>query len=115
MITAVIIDDEELCIQSLKTDLENCCPHVQVVAECRSGKEGLLAIRKLKPQLLFLDIQMPWMNGFEMLELVEDINFALIFATAYDQFAARAFRISAVDYLVKPIAPEDLKAAVKKA
>src|SRR5438309_4375777 len=85
------------------------------MAECRSGKEGLLAIRKLNPQLLFLDIQMPWMNGFEMLELIEDIHFAIIFTTAYDQFAARAFRISAVDYLVKPIAAEDLKAAVKKA
>lgn len=115
MITAIIIDDEEHCIQSLKTDLSVCCAQVQVMVECRSGKEGLLAIRKLNPQLVFLDIQMPWMNGFEMLEVIEEIHFAIIFTTAYDQFAARAFRISAVDYLVKPIAAEDLKAAVKKA
>ena len=115
MITAITIDDEEHCIQSLKADLAAYCPQVLLLAECRSGKEGLLAIQKQKPQLVFLDIQMPWMNGFEMLELAGDIRFATIFTTAYDQFAAQAFRISAVDYLVKPIAAEDLKAAIKKA
>ena len=74
-----------------------------------------MAIKKEKPDLVFLDIEMPWMNGFEMLEMLEDISFSVIFTTAHDQFAAKAFRISAVDYLLKPIDANDLKEAVKKA
>ncbi len=74
-----------------------------------------MAIKKEKPDLVFLDIEMPWMNGFEMLEMLDDIHFSIIFTTAHDQFAAKAFRISAVDYLLKPIDATDLKEAVKKA
>ena len=64
--------------------------------------------------MIFLDVEMPWMNGFEMLELLDHIDFSIIFTTAYDKFAAKAFRISAVDYLLKPVDAEDLKTAVKK-
>lgn len=115
MISALIIDDELHCIESLKKDLQQCCPQVTVVGEAQNGKDGLLAIKKLQPQLLFLDVAMPWMNGFEMLELVPEINFVVIFTTAHDRFAALAFRKSAIDYLLKPIATSDLAEAVKKA
>lgn len=115
MIKAVIIDDEQHCIDSLVFDLQKNCREVEILETCTSPKQGLIAIRKQKPDLVFLDVQMPWMNGFEMLEMLENINFAIIFTTAYDQFAAKAFRLSAVDYLLKPIDVNDLKEAVKKA
>lgn len=114
MIKAVIIDDEQNCIDSLVFDLQKNCREVEILETCTSPKQGLIAIRKQKPDLVFLDVQMPWMNGFEMLEMLENINFAIIFTTAYDQFAAKAFRLSAIDYLLKPIDVNDLKEAVKK-
>jgi two-component system LytT family response regulator len=115
MLRAIIIDDELPNIQSLAKDLAQYCPQVEVVAEAQSGKEGLLAIKNEKPDLVFLDVAMPYMNGFEMLELVPEINFAIIFTTAHDRFAAQAFRISAIDYLLKPISHTDLVEAVQKA
>src|ERR1700753_4336645 len=115
MITAIIIDDEQHCINALASDIAKHCSNVEVIAKCNSAKEGLLSIKKLKPQLVFLDVEMPWMNGFEMLEMLDHIDFCIIFTTAYDKFAAKAFRISAVDYLLKPIDVNDLKIAVKKA
>jgi two-component system LytT family response regulator len=115
MISAIIIDDEQHCINSLSADLAKHCQSVEILAACNSAKEGILTIKKLKPQLVFLDVEMPWMNGFEMLEMLDHIDFCIIFTTAYDKFAAKAFRISAVDYLLKPIDANDLKIAVKKA
>jgi two-component system LytT family response regulator len=115
MIKAIIIDDEQHCVEALYGDLIKYHDNVEVLAKCSSAKEGILAIKKLKPQLIFLDIEMPWMNGFEMLELIDRIDFCIIFTTAYDKFAAKAFRISAVDYLLKPIDAGDLKAAIHKA
>lgn len=115
MITALIIDDEQHCIDALLADLRGCCPNVHVTATCTSAQDAILAIKKHSPQLLFLDVQMPGMDGFEMLEALPAINFGVIFTTAFDQFAAKAFRISAIDYLLKPIDSADLSAAVKKA
>jgi two-component system LytT family response regulator len=115
MITALIIDDEQHCIDALVTDLTKNCHNVKILGTCNSAKDGILSIKKLKPQLVFLDVEMPWMNGFEMLEVVPEINFSIIFTTAYDKFAARAFRISAIDYLLKPVDATDLIAAVHKA
>ena len=115
MIRSVIIDDEQNCIDSLAFDLRKTFPQVEIIETCTSPKQGLLAIRKQKPDLVFLDVQMPWMNGFEMLEMLEEINFVIIFTTAFDQFAAKAFRLSAIDYLLKPIDLDDLKEAVNKA
>jgi two-component system, LytTR family, response regulator len=115
VISSIIIDDEQHCIDSLATDIAKHCTNVEVLAKCISAKEAILAIRKLRPRLIFLDIEMPWMNGFEMLEMLDHIDFCIIFTTAYDKFAAQAFRISAVDYLLKPIDAADLKAAVQKA
>ena len=114
MIHAIIIDDEPANASMLKRDLELNCPQIQVISTCYSGKDGMLAIKKYSPQLVFLDIEMPYLNGLEMLELIGDINFNIIFTTAHDQFAARAFRLSAVDYLLKPIDATDLKMAVHK-
>lgn len=115
MITSMIIDDEQHCIDALSADLAKYCPNVYVAASCNTAKEGVFAIKKHKPQLIFLDVEMPWMNGFEMLEILDHIDFCIIFTTAYDKFAARAFRISAIDYLLKPIDVNDLKTAVQKA
>jgi len=115
MIGAIVIDDEQHCIDALSADLSKHCGNVELIAKCVSAKEGILAIKKHKPQLIFLDVEMPWMNGFEMLEMLDHIDFCIILTTAYDKFAAKAFRISAVDYLLKPVDVADLKNAVQKA
>lgn len=114
MIRSIIIDDEQHCIRALLNDLQKNCPSVEVIDTCNSAKEGMLSIKKHKPDLIFLDVEMPWMNGFEMLELLGDLNSSIIFTTAHDEFAAKAFRISAVDYLLKPVDANDLQVAVKK-
>jgi two-component system, LytTR family, response regulator len=113
-ITAILIDDELACTETLAIELKMYCPQVQVLASCNSAQEGLSKIVAMKPDLVFLDIEMPWMNGFELLQQLNQINFEVIFITAYDQFALRAFKFSAVDYLLKPIKKEDLIAAVNK-
>ena len=114
MIRAIIIDDEQKCVDSLAMDLVQYCSEVKVLAKCQSAKQGLQAIKKWNPELVFLDIEMPWMNGFEMLDILEEINFDIIFTTAYDEYAVKAFRISAVDYLLKPIDKDDLIEAIQK-
>jgi len=115
MLKTVIIDDEPDCVKLLALQLKMYCPQVEVVAECNDSTEGLSKITSLLPDLLFLDIEMPLMNGFQLLEKLDQINFSLVFVTAYDQFAVKAFRFSALDYLLKPIDGKDLKAAVEKA
>ncbi len=114
MIRAIIIDDEQHCTKALQNDLQKNCPSIEVVNVCHSAKEGVMSIKKNNPDLVFLDVEMPWMNGFEMLDMLSEINFSVIFTTAHDEFAARAFRISAVDYLLKPVDASDLKQAVQK-
>src|SRR5258706_15386085 len=114
MIRSIIIDDEQHCVKALIKDIEQHCPSIGLADTCYSAKEGIMAIKKLDPDLVFLDVEMPWMNGFEMLEVLGDVHFSIIFTTAHDEFAAKAFRISAVDYLLKPIDENDLKSAVQK-
>ena len=114
MINTVIIDDEVHCIKTLQLLLKEYCPGVQVIEQCDSGEAGIEAIKKLNPDLVFLDIEMPHMNGFEMLEQLAAISFAVIFTTGYDQYAIKAFRFSALDYLLKPVSHEELKKAVEK-
>jgi two-component system LytT family response regulator len=111
---AIIVDDEELARQLLREQLGNA-GGVEVVAECANGFEAVKAIAELKPDLLFLDIQMPKLDGFEVLELVDDRTAAVIFVTAYDQFALKAFDAHAVDYLLKPFAADRLKTALGRA
>src|SRR5687768_11953925 len=103
MIKAIIIDDEVHCVDTLSMLLSDCCPEVEVTNICLSAKQGLEAIAKSKPDVIFLDIEMPVMNGFELLEHLKKIPFAVIFTTSYDQYAIKAIRISALDYLLKPI------------
>ena len=114
MIKAAIIDDEIHCQETLSLLLKEYCPQVQVLQQCRSAKEGLEVINKLNPDLVFLDIEMPEMNGFEMLEQLNEISFAVIFTTSYDQYAIKAIRFSALDYLLKPIEPNELIRAITK-
>ena len=111
---AIIVDDEELARQVLREMIWDA-GGVEVVAECANGFEAVKAIAELKPDLLFLDIQMPKLDGFEVLELVDDRTAAVIFVTAYDQFAMKAFDAHAVDYLLKPFAADRLKTALGKA
>ena len=115
MITAIVVDDEPYSCEALVTLLERYCPEVRVLDICYSAKSALNSIKDQKPQLLFLDIEMPHMNGFELLENLPEIDFELIFTTSYDQYAIKAIRFSALDYLLKPIDQDDLRKAVKKA
>ena len=114
MIKAVIIDDEIHCRKTLNMLLAENCPDVQVVEQCEDGEAGILAIQKLKPDIVFLDIEMPGMNGFEMLQKLPTINFEIIFTTSYDQYAIKAFKFSALDYLLKPVDRQELGTAVQK-
>ena len=114
MIKAVIIDDEIHCRKTLSMLLAEHCPDVQVVERCEDGETGILAIQKLKPDIVFLDIEMPGMNGFEMLQKLPAINFEIIFTTSYDQYAIKAFKFSALDYLLKPVDRQELETAVQK-
>jgi two-component system LytT family response regulator len=115
MITAIIVDDEPDCCESLATLLERYCAEVRIIDICYSAHAALKSIREQKPQILFLDIEMPFMNGFQLLENLDAINFELIFTTSYDQYAIKAIRFSALEYLLKPIDLEELQFAVQKA
>lgn len=112
MIRTILIDDEPLARGIVKHYLSDH-PQVEVVAECSDGFEGLKAITLHKPDLIFLDIQMPKISGFEMLELVDDKP-AVIFTTAFDEFAIKAFEVNAVDYLLKPIDKTRFDQAIQK-
>jgi len=114
MIKALIIDDETHCRKTLAMMLKEYCPHVQVMEECSDAEMGLRAIEKNKPDLIFLDIEMPGMNAFEMLEQLPEITFAVVFTTSHDQYAVKAFRFYALDYLLKPVEAKDLIASVHK-
>lgn len=111
---AIIIDDELECIDFLANELSEYCPDVEIVASSSSGKDGIKAIIKHQPDMVFLDIDMPFVNGFDVIEMVPNIDFPVIFTTAYDQYALKAFKISAIDYLLKPVQPADLEQAVDK-
>ncbi len=115
MLNAVIIDDEKDSIDTLKWKLENYCPDVTVVASFDSPAEGVSYLKKNPPDLLFLDIEMPMLTGFDVLEEIgRDISFDIIFTTAYDNFGIRAVKFSALDYLLKPVQNKELKDAIEK-
>jgi two-component system LytT family response regulator len=114
MIKAFIVDDEPNCCKTLSLLLDRYCKEVQVTGIFHNGVDALQAINASTPDLVFLDVQMPRMNGFEMLEKLPAVNFHLIFTTSYDQYALRAFRFSAIDYLLKPVDREELQNAVQK-
>jgi two-component system, LytTR family, response regulator len=110
---AIIVDDEELARHVLH-ELIDAHPDIEIVAECANGFEAVKAVTDLKPDLLFLDIQMPKLDGFEVLELI-GTDLAIVFCTAYDQYALRAFEVHAVDYLLKPFGAERFEAALTRA
>ncbi|MFZ4058105.1 MAG: LytR/AlgR family response regulator transcription factor [Ferruginibacter sp.] len=115
-INSIIIDDEPKARVLLKAILKEYCPQVNVVTECSDLPEGVKAIHKYKPDLIFLDIEMPGHSGLELLDFFppEEVNFGVIFTTAYNEYALQAFRFSAIDYLLKPIQHQQLAAAVDR-
>src|SRR5690606_6552241 len=112
MRSVLLIDDEPLARTLLKEYLE-AYPDLRVMEECNDGFEGLKAIARHQPDLIFLDVQMPKINGFEMLELIEEPP-SVIFVTAFDEYAIRAFEQHAVDYLLKPFSEQRFAAAISK-
>jgi len=114
MIRAILVDDEQECLNALAYDLRNYCPEVEIVDICKGGKLGIKSIHKHKPDMVFLDIDMPIISGFDLLEMIGQIDFSVVFTTAYDKYALKAFKISATDYLLKPIDKAELKKAIQK-
>lgn len=113
-IKAILIDDELSSLQNLQQKITEFCPDVNVVAATQKPEEAIQLINRLKPDVIFLDIEMPRMNGFRMLDELEATDFEIIFTTAYNHYAIDAIRISAFDYLMKPIAISDLQKAVQR-
>ena len=115
-ISAIIIDDEVRARVSLQLLLEEYCPNIKILEQCETLAEGIKAINKFKPNIVFLDIEMPAHSGLELFDFFneEEIDFSVIFTTAYSQYAIKAFKFSAIDYLLKPIHPEELVEAVKR-
>ncbi|HPW62263.1 MAG TPA: LytTR family transcriptional regulator DNA-binding domain-containing protein [Cyclobacteriaceae bacterium] len=112
MIKAILIDDEPLSREILKSYLRKF-PSIEVVDECNDGFEGVKSIQQHQPDLVFLDIQMPKINGFEMLELINPVP-SVIFITAFDEYAFKAFEANAIDYLLKPVSEERFQKAIQK-
>ncbi len=114
MINAVIIDDEIINVTNLTELLLKHCPEVNVIASAHNADDGKKIILKNNPDLVFLDIQMPGKNGFQLLQSLHEYSFEVIFVTAYDNFGIQAVKFAAIDYLLKPINVAELKIAVKK-
>lgn len=113
MISAIIIDDELHCTDSLNRLINNChADSVHVTAICNSYEEGVAAIRKIRPEVVFLDIQLDHRTGIDLLKEFNPIDFNIIFVTAYEQYAVQAFQLSAIDYLVKPVDPDSVQRAI---
>ena len=113
-IRALIIDDEQLSIDVLQWELEGLGSQIEVIGTAHDPLVGIELINKLNPELVFLDIEMPKMNGLELLNHVEHISFNVIFTTAYDHYALEALKKEALDYLLKPIQKDELKKAIEK-
>ena len=115
MMTAVIIDDETRNIKLMKSMIGKFCPQVNLIGEATNGKTGQELIRQKKPELVFLDIEMPYGNGFDLLNALMPIEFEVIFVTAFDKYVLQALKYSALDYLLKPINIDELRSAVQNA
>lgn len=114
MIRALIIDDEPSAVNTLRLLLDRYIPEIAIVQSANDPEEGLSLIKSFQPDILFLDIQMPVMNGFELLKKSPSLKFNIIFTTAHDQYAIQAIRFSALDYLLKPIDADELRTAFDK-
>ena len=114
-ISAILVDDEINARENLRFLLNDFCDNVNILAEAANVDEAVKAIKKHQPQIVFLDIEMPQKNGFQLLNEFDEINFHIIFITAYDSYAIKAFQVTAIDYLLKPIDISLLEKAIKKA
>lgn len=114
MITAIIVEDEKMSRETLRRMLEKYCPQVEVLSEAEGYRDGIERIGRFHPDVVFLDIQMPDGSGFRLLEEIKEVDFEVIFTTAFDQFAIKAIKFSALDYLLKPIIPQELVNAIEK-
>jgi two-component system, LytTR family, response regulator len=114
MLTNIIIDDELKGRSLLKELISRYCPEVQILGMAANAHEGIELIKQHQPDFIFLDIQMPEINGFQMIELIGEVNFDIIFVTAYNEFAVKAYKYSAFDYLLKPIDPEELRRTIDR-
>ena len=114
-INAILIDDEVHSLETLRMEIERNCPMINIIALCKGPEEGKKAIKDLQPDLVFLDIQMPGQTGFELLRSLDSIPFEVIFVTAYDEYSMQAIKLSALDYLLKPVDDRELIEAVDKA
>jgi two-component system, LytTR family, response regulator len=113
--TAIIIDDEKNSRDALHKKIQQYYPELEIIALCEDGTAGIEKIETLQPDIVFLDVEMPRINGFTMLQQLKNRDFELIFTTAYDHYAIQAIRFSALDYLIKPIEAEELVKAVTRA
>lgn len=111
---AIIVDDEEHCTLSLTINLKKYCPQVQIIGTANNGEQALEILSYLKPQIIFLDINMPHINGLQLAQKLYKKNYKIIFTTAYHQHAIAAIKLSAIDYLLKPIDPLELKETIDK-
>jgi len=111
---AILVDDEESARDVLQNLLERFCPDIELLAKCENIPKAVEEIKKHQPDLVFLDIEMPQYSGFEIVKFFKEINFQIIFVTAYDQYAIKAFEVSAVDYLLKPIDIARLKSSIER-
>ena len=115
MIRSVIIDDEHYGREAIRAAVAKYCPEVEILQVCEEPLEGIKAIKHHKPDLIFLDVEMPGMSGFDLLQELSPVSFEVIFVTSYDQYAIKAIKFSALDYLLKPVDVDDLMHAVQKA
>lgn len=113
-IKAILVDDEESARDVLENLLRRFCPEVELLAKCNNVEEAVKAVKTHQPNVVFLDIEMPNYRGYELIDFFTDINFEIIFITAYDHYAIKAFEVSAIDYLLKPIEIDRLKEAVAR-
>ncbi|MBO9730793.1 MAG: response regulator transcription factor [Chitinophaga sp.] len=113
-IKAIIVDDEQHCIDALQTMLQKKCPGVNVIGTAKSVRDAKELVDELQPDLVFLDVEMPYQNGFELLKLFEKVFFDVIFTTAYEQYALKAIKFNALDYLLKPFSVRELQDALDK-
>src|SRR5580692_954577 len=113
-IKAILIDDERSSLQNLEQKIREFCPEIRILAAVEQPADAIFLIRHHRPDVIFLDIEMPHMNGFRMLNELEDYQGEIIFTTAYSNYTIEAIRFSAFDYLMKPVVIEDLQAAVKR-
>jgi two-component system LytT family response regulator len=114
LLKTIVVDDEKPSREALATYIRDFCPEVEIVAECDSLKSAFQAIQEFQPQIVFLDIEMPNGNGFDLLQLFKNPLFKVIFVTAFSDYAIRAFRFSATDYLLKPVKVDELVEAINK-